>query len=251
MLKPESMQAGHFNVVDSEKFYRGIELIRESLFDNGATLFSSDNLITWNKNYSFLRDKFFIDILHNPQYTLMDKSIIWRTYILLYFAERALRVPGDFMELGCYLGYTAQQVINRLSFANLNRLYYLYDLFTWKEGDEHTKHVAHDDPKMFEGVEARFSSYDFVRLIRGAVPESFDQGFPDQIAFAHIDMNHPVPEAGALRAILPRLSPGGIIILDDYGWWGYSTQKEILDTILEEHGVMVLELPTGQGLVMN
>jgi O-methyltransferase len=104
---------------------------------------------------------------------------------------------------------------------------------------------------MFEDVKERFSEFDFVKIIKGSVPESFSDGFPDKIAFAHIDMNHPDPEVGALKAILPKLSKGGAVILDDYGWWGYSPQKIALDPIIKENGLSVLELPTGQGLILK
>ena len=44
------------------------------------------------------------------------------------------------------------------------------------------------------------------------MPESFGDGFPEKIAFAHLDMNHPAP-MGALKAVLPRLSKGGVVVL--------------------------------------
>lgn len=88
-------------------------------------------------------------------------------------------------------------------------------------------------------------------IIKGSVPGTFNQGFPDAISFCHIDMNHPDPEVGALRGVLPRLSSGGIFILDDYGWWGYSAQKNGLDPITAEYGLDILELPTSQGLLIK
>jgi O-methyltransferase len=251
MLQPTNMFGSFFNVKDGDKFRKGIALIKESLSDNGATLFCSDNLITWNKNLSFLRDEFYLDILRNDDINKIDKSIIWRTYILLYFAKHASSVKGDYLELGCYQGYTASQVIKAINFSEIHKSYFLYDLFEWKEGDEHTKKPGHDDPFMYEMVKERFADFDFVKIIKGYVPNSFSAGFPDEIAFVHIDMNHPDSESGALRAVLPKLSKGGVIILDDYGWWGYSAQKIALDPIISENGLSVLELPTGQGLILS
>jgi hypothetical protein len=46
---------------------------------------------------------------------------------------------------------------------------------------------------------------------------SFQAGFRTRLPL-HIDMNHSVPEAAALEAVLLRLFSGGAIILDDYGW---------------------------------
>lgn len=251
MLRPLNLEAGSFNVVDWDKFQQGVALIKDSLFDKGQTLFCSDNLITWNRNLSFLRDDFFVDILRDEKNTLAEKSILWRTYILLHFAELASSVEGDYLELGCHTGYTAAKVVQKISFGALAKKYYLYDLFRWTEGDGHSHLAGHDNPRMFEDVQQRFAEFDFVQIIKGSVPESFAEGFPDKIAFAHVDMNHPDPEAGAMEAVLPRLSKGGAVVLDDYGWWGYSAQKMALDPIIRKHGLAVLELPTGQGLILK
>ena len=75
---------------------------------------------------------------------------------------------------------------------------------------------------MYENILEKFSAFPFVNIIKGSIPESFNKGIPDQVAFAHIDMNQPEPESRALEIILPKLSRGGIIVLDDYalkGWW--------------------------------
>ncbi|WP_292935054.1 tetratricopeptide repeat protein [Noviherbaspirillum sp.] len=251
MLKPLSFQGFSYNIADMAKFTQGIELIKESLSDKGASLFVSDNVITWNRNYSFLRDDFFLGILDSPAYAYVEKSLIWRTYVLLHFAEHAGRIAGDYVELGCHTGHTASTVISKIDFRKLSKSYFLYDLFEWKEGDEHTRMQGHNNSHMYEDVVKRFSEYEFVRVIKGSVPQSFTEGFPDKIAFAHIDMNHPVPEAGALERVLPRLSRGGVVVLDDYGWWGYCRQKLALDPIIAEHELSVLELPTGQGIVLK
>lgn len=250
-LQPTCMTGGNFNVTDQAKFEQAIKLLKESLFDGGATFFCSDNLITWNKNLSFLRDDFYLNILGAEANSFVEKSIIWRTYTLLYFANLAGSRAGDFIELGCHAGFTALQVIKRTRLEQLGKAYYLYDLFEWNEGDAHTLLEGHKNPQMFEDVCARFEAYPFVKVIKGSVPQSFEQDFPEQIAFAHIDMNHPVPEAGALEMVLPRLSPGGIVIFDDYGWWGYSAQKQAIDPIVARYGLSVLEMPTGQGLLIK
>jgi len=252
-IEPKNFSGTMFNVTDPNKFQQGITLLRDSLSDGAkASLFASDNIITWNKNLSFLRDDFFAQILNDDQTTPIEKGVIWRTYILVYFAEIASRIEGDFAEFGCHTGSTAANILKKIDFAALGKKYYLYDLFEWKEGDEHTHMPGHDQADMYGKVVSRFEPYPFVKVFKGSVPDSFSQGFPEgKIAFAHIDMNHPVPEAAALERVLPRLAKGGIIIFDDYGWWIYSGQKMALDPIIAAHGFKVLELPTGQALLMN
>ena len=42
-----------------------------------------------------------------------------------------------------------------------------------------------------------------------------------------------------------------MIVFDDYGWTGYRAQKVAADAFMQERGLAVLELPTGQGLVVK
>jgi hypothetical protein len=40
------------------------------------------------------------------------------------------------------------------------------------------------------------------------------------------------------------------VLLDDYGWYAYRAQKRAEDAFFAAQGYKVLELPTGQGLVV-
>jgi O-methyltransferase len=248
-IEPKQLFGVNFNIRDHKKFNQALQLLREST--GGIPMFAADNVITWNRNLSFMRQDFFSEILSGDESDAIEKSCIWRLYILLYFAESCQHLEGDYVELGCHKGATAKRLTERVDFQALGKRYWLYDLFGWSEGDEHTHMPGHDNPRMYEDVVDRFADQPWVQVIRGSVPGSFSQGFPDRIAFAHIDMNHPTPESGALEVVLPRLSPGGFIVFDDYGWWGYSAQKRALDPIAASHGFNILELPTGQGLLLK
>lgn len=250
-LQPVNMTGVNFNVTDMEKFNRAVQLLRESVFDGGATMFCSDNIITWNRNLSFLREDRFQAKLNDTKRSDVEKSIIWRTYILLYFAELALGLEGDFVECGVYEGTTALDVLEKCDLKKHGKEYWLYDLFEWNEGDKHTPLSELKNPNLYENTLSRFSEYANVHIIKGSVPESFSGGFPDSVAFCHIDMNHATPEAGALTEVLPKLVKGGFVILDDYGWWGYSAQKIALDKIAKSFGQEILELPTGQALLIK
>jgi len=249
LLQPISMQGNVFNIKDKDKYKKALKLLNESI--NGCPIFIADNLITWNRNLSFLRDDYFLDYLNNKNNNDVVKSTIWRLYILLYFAEIAAKIDGDFMELGVLQGNTVAEVIKKVDFEKLQKKYYLYDLFEWKEGDKHPPLNALKDPLLYEKVCDRFTNSSFIQIIKGSIPQSFNEVFPKKICFAHIDMNQAEPEGSALERILPKLSKNGIIIFDDYGWWSYSEQKQHLDSIVKRFNLKILELPTGQGLLIN
>ena len=247
---PVRLEVGHFNI-DEEKFRKGLSLIKESLGEFAKTIYSSDNMICWNRNYGFLRDPFFINILNDKESSLTDKAVVWRTYILVYFAKICTNLVGDYLELGTYEGHTAQVLTEKIDFNRLEKDYFLYDLFEWKEGDAHSPLDGLFNKNLYIEVCKKFNKNKNVKIIKGRVPDTLVDTIPDQIAFAHIDMNHWVPETAALEMILPKMPIGAVIIFDDYGWYCYHSQKVALDPIANKYGQEILELPTGQGILIK
>jgi hypothetical protein len=88
-------------------------------------------------------------------------------------------------------------------------------------------------------------------VIKGSVPEASHIEAPEKIAFMHLDINSATAEVGALEILFDRIVPGGLLILDDYGWLAYKEQKQAEDPFFAARGYHVLELPTGQGLVVK
>ena len=74
---------------------------------------------------------------------------------------------------------------------------------------------------------------------------------PKKISFAHIDLNNVDAELGVLEMIFDRIVSGGMIIFDDYGWVGYRDQQIKEKEFIENNNLRILELPTGQGLVVK
>lgn len=148
-IVPLSMGGINYNVIDDEKFDRGLRLLMESIDSNSrASFFCSDNLITWNRNLSFLRDQQFVKTLNSEENSDNETAIAWRTYVIRYFALLASEVPGDFLELGCHTGYTASQVLRKINFKALKKKYYLYDQFDAEGFTPEMKMKAHNDTLM-------------------------------------------------------------------------------------------------------
>jgi hypothetical protein len=64
-------------------------------------------------------------------------------------------------------------------------------------------------------------------------------------------MNCAAPEVAAARHFWPKMSPGGMIVLDDYGFTVHVEQRRAFDSFAAEQGVPLLALPTGQGLILK
>lgn len=105
--------------------------------------------------------------------------------------------------------------------------------------------------KLYAEVKARFSDTPNVTVTQGKVPEVLAEVAPQKIAFMHLDLNNVDAEMGALEVLFDRLVPGAMLVFDDYGWMAYRNQKLAEAPWLAARGYRVLELPTGQGLVIK
>ena len=65
--------------------------------------------------------------------------------------------------------------------------------------------------------------------------------------------HHAMPEHSKqlYAQVKDRMVPGAVLILDDYGWLAYRAQKLAEDPWFAKYGYRVLEMPTGQGLLIK
>ncbi len=104
---------------------------------------------------------------------------------------------------------------------------------------------------LYRKVQERFAAFRNVHVTRGSVPGVLARIAPEKIAFMLLDINGAAAEIGALEVLFERMEPGAAIVLDDYGWADYREQKLAEDAFFAERGYQVLELPIGQGLLIN
>lgn len=238
-----------YGMVDPNLFFQGVQTAVNQVSSEG--LFAGDNLFTYGRNLSFLEDEVFMEAFQKHVETEIEKSIIWRNYVLAWAAKRAMNLPGDFADCGCYKGITAHILCDYIDFANSEKQFYLYDLFEHEDTMNHHAMPEHSET-LYEQVCARFDDMPNVHVIKGAIPESLDiLEPPGDIAFIHIDMNNADAEIAALDRLFDKVVTGAVIIFDDYGWRGYKEQKRQEDAFFAERGLQILELPTGQGLAIK
>lgn len=185
--------------------------------------------------------------------------IEWRVYVCCWAAAHATRLPGDFAECGVSTGITSLAVCRYVGFENLPKTFWLFDTFAGipeaqaearELGLARSKNERHYFDSL-ELVKRNFSAYPNVRLVPGTVPESLAAPQLRQLAYLHIDMNIAYPEVQASRRLWERLSPGGVVVYDDYASLAHKPQKQALDAFAAEKGVEILTLPTGQGLLLH
>jgi hypothetical protein len=73
----------------------------------------------------------------------------------------------------------------------------------------------------------------FVEVYKGWIPERFAVVAGRSFCFAHIDVDLYRPTLDSMAFFYPRMAPGGIILLDDYG---FSTCPGVTEAVDRLHG---------------
>ena len=239
------------NEAQKEEFLRALATIRGIYPRN----FAGDMLIALARNMGFMDDTRFVAAVDAEQPNAQEASLLWRLHVLCWCARNALRLEGDFVECGVFRGFMTAVAARYLDFAARPRRWHLYDTFEGIPQEQldpgHDNPPAYRETGLHDSVRRRFATYPNVEVHRGRVPEVLAGSAPARIALLHLDMNSARAELGALEALYDRLVPGAHVLLDDYGWYYYREQKVAEDAFFEKRGVGVLELPTGQGLLIK
>jgi O-methyltransferase len=247
---PEDIQSFsspiNWGITDSPRFF--------TLLDEAARLvapgyFIGDNLFCWERNNSWADDAAFGGAWRSNWTNPADAAIVWRRYILACAAYHCLHLEGDFVECGVYLGTGVKTVMDYLGGKSFPKTFWAYDTYdTNPTGHQ----FAGQEAGLFEQVQRRFSGYSQVRVVKGMLPECLAGNSPAVIAYLHIDLNDAAFEVGVLDALFARVTPGGMVILDDYEWSGpYRAQKVAEAAWFDARSYRVFPLPTGQGVVIK
>lgn len=245
---PDHLSTVFYGLSNPAGFYRNIQSMLGTIAR--GDVFTGDNLLTFGKNLSFLSDEKFMSAFNAEATEPYENAAVWRIYTLCWAAKRALTLDGDFMECGSHRGTSSRILDEYLDFATVPKRYIMFDVF-----DDVGQNKLHDYPTLrggiYDFVRDRFSAYENVDVIKGFVPDILEGNTPEKLAFLHIDMNNVEAEMSALERLFDLVVPGGSIVLDDYGWKAYAEQKAAEDIFFEARGYQVLEMPTGQGLVIK
>lgn len=221
--------------------------------------YAGDMMITLSKNLTFAGDSRFMTSFNSAAKSDQEKSLLWRLHVLAWAASHAIHIPGDFVECGVLHGFASAVVCNYLDFAKLPKTFYLYDTFaglpaetsTEKERQMWNINYSENPQKWLSDVRAVFAAYPNVKIVPGIVPTSFELESPSAVAYLHLDMNSAQAEILALKHLFDRVSCGGLIVLDDFGWIFNRNQATAELAFMRNKHHAILELPTGQGLVLK
>lgn len=227
--------------------------------------YAQDNLITKNAA-PFLSDPGFLKAYEKGRSTDRDRflkgvDIQWRIHTLCWAASYARHLEGDFVECGVRTGVFSKSIIEFLSFEKLQKRFLLIDSFAGvvpdllsdSEMERERPGIVADDvwQGIYQELIQQYQSIKNVSVVKGVVPEVLTSIHFEKIAFLSLDLNSALPEEKALEFLWDYLVPGGIIILDDYGYPGFELQQQVHDHFAESKNTSVLCLPTCQGIIIK
>ena len=75
-------------------------------------------------------------------------------------------------------------------------------------------------------------------FVEGAVEDTIPGDIPDEIALLRLDTDFYKSTYHELSHLFPKLSPNGVLIIDDYGYWKGS--REATDQYFTENNIEIL-----------
>jgi O-methyltransferase len=150
---------------------------------------------------------------------------------LLDMLDEVRQVPGDYLEIGCFVGATTIFLNRHVQVMGDVRPYYALDTFTGFTAPD----VAHETQQrgkaelpqaaeraLFVMNDQRWFDYTMrlnqitnVRSIAGDVKNIDLNTFTQRVCFVLLDVDLYIPTKQALDNIWPLLADGGVIVIDD------------------------------------
>lgn len=229
------------------------------LYDFCTTVFMPDYAedgMRLSKNCSFLKSPDFVAGYDALLAQEPGTKTRWRAHVSQWAAWHAVKIEGDFVETGVNKAAFSASLIRYVDFKQLtHKKFYLFDTFAGLVPElvraEERAAYKNEYGDTYEFVRQTFADCNNVHVIRGVVPDILHTVEFGKVAYLSVDMNCAEPERAALEFFWPKMSSGGIILLDDFCFSGREPQRESADEFARSVGTRVLALPTGQGLILK
>ncbi|WP_406106210.1 TylF/MycF family methyltransferase [Streptomyces sp. NBC_01003] len=178
-------------------------------------------------------------------------------------------IPGDIVECGVWRGGSMQACAKTLlSQGDTERGLYLFDTYEGmtpptekdlrrdgRSAEELLAAQGKDRPiwavATLDDVKSGFQGVpypaDRLHFVQGRVEDTVPQQAPEQISILRLDTDWYASTKHELDHLYDRLVPGGVLLIDDYGYWQGSRQA--VDEFLEKTGERLLLLRMDEGRI--
>jgi O-methyltransferase len=183
-----------------------------------------------------------------------------------YMLERAARqvkdVPGNACEIGCFRGLSAYLAADMFQAMGKKLTFHLCDSFEGLSAPTANDQNKDNEPSVNirpgayacseEGLRAHLAKFDFMQFHKGWIPAPFKKIENERFCYAHIDVDLFEPTRDAIAFLWPRMNPGGVVVLDDYGIVHYPGAKRAIDSFFaEQKDYFLIDQPAGNAVVIK
>ncbi len=235
-----------------------IRLLNAPFYHLSRLSASSYQIFTPASTYApWLRDEAFLKVFNRvKQDSLVN---FYQAYDLWKHVEEAEKVEGDVLEVGVWRGSTAVVMAHKLQQLRSPKHLYACDTFEGVvkpnraldnvyEGGEHDD-VSFEDVKAL--VHQRFGLTN-TSLIKGVFPDEVAHQLNDkQFSLCHIDVDTYTSAKEAVDWIWKRLTTGGTIIFNDYGFPGTQGITTLVNEYRDDPDKLVIYNFNGNGVVIK
>ncbi|MBS0171869.1 MAG: class I SAM-dependent methyltransferase [Nitrospira sp.] len=178
-----------------------------------------------------------------------------RKFALKEFARSVRDLPGCVAECGSYVGVAAWFIAREIQGVS----FYLFDSFEglsmpegkdcspegvpqWKSGD---MAVSEDVLKK------NLRDFENIYVMKGWIPDRFAEVSDCQFKLVHVDVDLYQPTLDSLAFFYERMVPGGLIVMDDYGFENCPGAFAAANEYMANRPETIIQLPTGQGVIIR
>lgn len=198
-----------------------------------------------------------------------------RFYNLLQAFQSTFDLDGDTAEAGCLFGLSTflmcgYEKARRPTFTGLG--HHLFDSFIGLSFPDNVDvPTEHQNPLIERLLDRRkttterwptggsfldrtrrvLADYPDITYNVGWIPEVFDGVALRKYRFVHIDVDLSMPTKASLEFFYPQMVPGGLIVIDDYGFTDWPGVKQAVDAFCQVSHAPLIRLTTGNAILLK
>jgi len=173
-----------------------------------------------------------------------------RRWMIHQLTKLVHSVPGDTAECGVFQGSSSYLICRALP----NRTHYMFDSFEGLSAPspaDGTFWSANVHACDLETAQKNLSECPNVSFHKGWIPERFKDVESRTFCFVHVDVQLYQPTRDSIEFFYPRMSSGGIIVCDDYGFVNCPGATRAVDEFLSDKPERMISLSCGSAFLIK
>jgi len=177
-----------------------------------------------------------------------------RRWMLHQLLRATGEVDGDTAECGVFRGASSYLICAANVAGGKPRTHHLFDSFAGlsaPDAKDGSHWRQHDLRYGLENVKENLGRFSELEFHPGWIPDRFFEVESHRFSFVHIDVDLYAPTRDSIRFFYPRLSQGGIIVCDDYGFASCPGATKAIDEYLADKPEKMIGLSDGGGFLIK